>query len=134
VHVDGNAVRSCQVAIGALEGSLVVTIEALSQDRGHPVQQAWIAEMVPQCGYCQSGMIMAAAALLARNAEPTDADIDARSPISAAAAPIRDPAGDPARGTGSERSRDAVGGSSARIDPADAARAIPAFTPPRAPD
>src|SRR3954452_1452565 len=64
VHVDGRAVLSCQVAIGGLEGSVVTTIEALSPDRSHPVQQAWVAESVPQCGFCQPGMIMAAAALL----------------------------------------------------------------------
>ncbi|MBD4507122.1 (2Fe-2S)-binding protein, partial [Xanthomonas citri pv. citri] len=67
VHVDGAAQRSCQLPIGQIEGSFVITIEALSRDRGHPVQQAWVAESVPQCGYCQSGMIMAAAALLERN-------------------------------------------------------------------
>lgn len=77
VHVDGVAQRSCQVPIGGIEGSFVTTIEALSPDRGHPVQQAWVAEGVPQCGYCQSGMVMAAAALLERNRAPTDADIDA---------------------------------------------------------
>jgi len=77
VNIDGKAVRSCQVPIGALEGSAVTTIEALSRDRSHPVQQAWVAESVPQCGYCQSGMIMAAAALIDKNPAPTDADIDA---------------------------------------------------------
>jgi isoquinoline 1-oxidoreductase alpha subunit len=77
VNIDGNAVRSCLVPIGRLEGSFVTTIEALSRDRSHPVQQAWVAQSVPQCGYCQSGMIMAAAALLDKNPAPTDADIDA---------------------------------------------------------
>ena len=76
VNVDGKAVRSCMVPIRALEGSFVTTIEALSRDRSHPVQQAWVAESVPQCGYCQSGMIMAAAALLDRNPAPSDADMD----------------------------------------------------------
>jgi isoquinoline 1-oxidoreductase alpha subunit len=75
VHVDGKATRSCQVSIADLEGTLVTTIEGLSDDRNHPLQQAWIAEQVPQCGYCQSGMIMAAAALLAANPKPTDAEI-----------------------------------------------------------
>jgi isoquinoline 1-oxidoreductase alpha subunit len=65
------------VPIARLEGSFVTTIEGLSRDRSHPVQQAWVAESVPQCGYCQSGMIMAAAALLDRNSNPSDADIDA---------------------------------------------------------
>jgi isoquinoline 1-oxidoreductase alpha subunit len=77
VHVDGQAVRSCLVPIARLEGSFVTTIEGLSRDRSHPVQQAWVAESVPQCGYCQSGMIMAAAALLDRNSNPSDADIEA---------------------------------------------------------
>ena len=77
VNVDGRAVRSCRIPLGQLEGSFVTTIEALSRDRSHPVQQAWVAESVPQCGFCQSGMIMAAAALLDRNPNPTDADIDA---------------------------------------------------------
>jgi isoquinoline 1-oxidoreductase subunit alpha len=77
VDVDGKAVRSCQVPIGTLVGSFVTTIEALSRDRSHPVQQAWVAERVPQCGYCQSGMIMAAAALLKSNSNPSDEDIDA---------------------------------------------------------
>jgi isoquinoline 1-oxidoreductase alpha subunit len=77
VHVDGRAVRSCQVPIGRLEGSFVTTIEALSRDRSHPVQQAWVADSVPQCGFCQSGMVMAAAALIDRNPAPTDEEIDA---------------------------------------------------------
>jgi isoquinoline 1-oxidoreductase subunit alpha len=77
VHIDGVAQRSCQVPIGSIEGSFVVTIEGLSDDRAHPVQQAWIAEQVPQCGFCQSGMIMAVAALLKTNPNPSDADIDA---------------------------------------------------------
>jgi isoquinoline 1-oxidoreductase alpha subunit len=77
VHIDGRAVRSCAIRIADLEGSFVTTIEALSRDRSHPVQQAWVAESVPQCGYCQSGMIMAAAALIDRNPSPTDEEIDA---------------------------------------------------------
>lgn len=77
VHIDGVAQRSCQVAIGDIEGTFVTTIEGLSANRSHPVQQAWIAEQVPQCGYCQSGMIMAAAALLKANPRPSDDDIDA---------------------------------------------------------
>jgi isoquinoline 1-oxidoreductase alpha subunit len=76
VHIDGNAVKSCQITIAEIEGSYVTTIEALSRDRSHPVQQAWVANQVPQCGYCQSGLIMAAAALIERNAAPTDAEID----------------------------------------------------------
>ena len=77
VDVDGQAIRSCQVTIAAIEGRFVTTIEGLSPDRSNPVQQAWAAQNVPQCGYCQSGMIMTAAALLKRNNNPSDAQIDA---------------------------------------------------------
>ena len=77
VHIDGVAQRSCQVRIGDIEGSFVTTIEGLSDDRSHPLQQAWIVEQVPQCGYCQSGMIMAAASLLKTSKHPTDEEIDA---------------------------------------------------------
>ena len=77
VNIDGRAVRSCRVTIGTLEGSFVTTIEALSRDRSHPVQQAWVAESLPQCGFCQSGMIMAAAALLDETPNPSDGDIEA---------------------------------------------------------
>jgi isoquinoline 1-oxidoreductase alpha subunit len=76
VHVDGNAVRSCRVKIADLEGTFVTTIEGLSRDRSHPVQQAFAADGVPQCGYCIPGMIMAAAALVDRNDSPTDEQID----------------------------------------------------------
>jgi isoquinoline 1-oxidoreductase alpha subunit len=133
VHVDGRAARSCQVALASLEGSVVTTIEALSHDRSHPVQQAWVANAVPQCGYCQSGMIMAAAALLDSNPNPGDAEIDAaitnicrcgtypriREAIRRAAR-IR---------SGQERVSAAP---PPRIDPADAARQVPALrVPPR---
>ena len=78
VHVDGQAVRSCVTPVSAVQGKDVRTIESLgSAEQPHALQQAWIAEQVPQCGYCQSGMLMAAAALLARTPKPTDADIDA---------------------------------------------------------
>ena len=78
VHLDGVAVRSCVVPIGTLQGRRVVTIEALgSSDAPHPLQRAWAEHQVPQCGYCQSGMLMAAAALLAKNRRPSDAEIDA---------------------------------------------------------
>jgi isoquinoline 1-oxidoreductase subunit alpha len=76
VHVNGEAARSCQTAISAVAGKKVTTIESLSANGLHPVQQAWIAEDVPQCGYCQSGQIMSAVALLAKKPHPTDADID----------------------------------------------------------
>jgi len=77
VHLAGNAVRSCQVPVSAVGEQPVTTIEGLSSDRSHPVQQAWIEHDVPQCGYCQSGQIMSASALLAEKPRPTDADIDA---------------------------------------------------------
>ena len=76
ILVDGAATRSCVLPVSSIAGKRVTTIEGLSRDRSHPVQQAWIAEDVPQCGYCQSGQIMAAVALLEANPRPTDADID----------------------------------------------------------
>ena len=78
VHINGAAVRSCTLALASVEpADKIVTIEGLSADSSHPVQKAWAELDVPQCGYCQSGMIMAAAALLAKTPNPTDADIDA---------------------------------------------------------
>ena len=76
VHLDGEAVRSCSIPLSAVGDRRVVTIEGLSRDSSHPVQKAWAALDVPQCGYCQSGQIMAASALLAKNPQPTDRDID----------------------------------------------------------
>ena len=76
VHVDGQATRSCMTSVASVSGKEVITIEGLSPDGSHPVQQAWVAENVPQCGYCQPGQIMAASALLAGNQRPNDADID----------------------------------------------------------
>jgi aerobic-type carbon monoxide dehydrogenase small subunit (CoxS/CutS family) len=76
VHVDGVPTRSCVTPAESVAGKSITTIEGLSSDRSHPVQQAWIEMDVPQCGYCQSGPIMAAAALLKQNPKPSDADID----------------------------------------------------------
>src|ERR1700757_4904279 len=76
VHINGEATRSCITPISSVSGKTVWTIEGLSEDGSHPVQKAWIEEDVPQCGYCQSGQIMAAASLLAKTSKPTDADID----------------------------------------------------------
>jgi isoquinoline 1-oxidoreductase alpha subunit len=76
VHLDGEPVRSCQLPLEAVAGRKVTTIEGVSADGSHPVQRAWVELDVPQCGYCQSGQIMSATALLARNPAPTDADID----------------------------------------------------------
>jgi len=78
VHIDGEAVRSCSNTVGTLKADQkIVTSEGLSPDASHPIQKAWLQLEVPQCGYCQSGMIMAAAALIAKTPKPTDADIDA---------------------------------------------------------
>ncbi|HUI59045.1 MAG TPA: (2Fe-2S)-binding protein [Steroidobacteraceae bacterium] len=77
VHVDGTAVRSCLLPLRALDGKAVTTIEGLSKDRSHAVQRAWIELDVPQCGYCQSGQIMSAVALLQTNPSPSDDDVDA---------------------------------------------------------
>lgn len=131
VDIDGEAIRSCLVTIAECEGRFVTTIEGLSRDRSHPVQQAWVAEQVPQCGFCQSGMIMAAAALLRANANPSDAEIDAaitnicrcgtyprvREAIRLAGRVMR----------GEERIAAAP---PPGIRPEDAARAVPAMRPP----
>jgi isoquinoline 1-oxidoreductase subunit alpha len=107
VHVDGQAVRSCVRPVATVVGRSVTTIEGLgTAERPHPLQTAWLAHQVPQCGYCQSGMLMAAAALLAANPAPSDAEIDAaitnlcrcgttpriRAAIRSAAAALREPA------------------------------------------
>ena len=76
VHIDGEAVRSCVAPVSRAIGKQVTTIEGLSQNLSHPLQRAWIEEEVPQCGYCQSGQIMAAAVLLRENSKPTDTDIN----------------------------------------------------------
>ena len=76
VHVDGEATRSCVTPVGSVAGKRITTIEGLSGDGSHPVQRAWMDVDVPQCGYCQAGQIMAAAALLSKTAKPTDAQID----------------------------------------------------------
>jgi len=76
VHINGEATRSCITPVSSVSGKKVTTIEGISADGSHPVQQAWIAEDVPQCGYCQSGQIMSAVALLTKKSNPTDADID----------------------------------------------------------
>jgi len=76
VHLDGDAARSCQTPVGSVGAKKITTIEGLSTDRSHPVQKAWIAEQVPQCGYCQSGQIMQAVAFLTKNPHPTHDEID----------------------------------------------------------
>ena len=76
VHMNGTAVRSCTIPVAAAANATIVTIEGLSEKNDHPVQQAWIEEQVPQCGYCQSGQIMAAAALLSRNPNPSEEEVN----------------------------------------------------------
>ncbi len=76
VHLDGQPVRACVMPVSAVEGKKITTIEAVSKDGSHPVQKAWVQLQVPQCGYCQSGQIMTAVALLSTNKKPSDADID----------------------------------------------------------
>lgn len=76
IHLDGNAVRSCQLPVSAAEGASITTIEGLSEAGDHPVQKAWMEHDVPQCGYCQAGQIMTAAALLQQNPNPSDEDIE----------------------------------------------------------
>lgn len=77
IHLDGSAIRSCILPVSSVQGKSITTIEGLSEKGDHPVQEAWIEHDVPQCGYCQAGQIMSAAALLKENPSPTDADIDA---------------------------------------------------------
>lgn len=76
VHIDGEPARSCVYSVASVQGKKITTIEGLSRNQSHPVQQAWIAEQVPQCGYCQSGQIMTAIAFLKKNPKPTPADVD----------------------------------------------------------
>jgi len=130
VHVDGRAVLSCRLPIGALEGSLVTTIEGLSGDRSHPVQQAFAAESVPQCGFCIPGMIMAAAALVERSESPSDADIDSAIPnlCRCGVYPrVRDAV---RRAIRVKRGEDrAAGAPPPRIEPRDAVRSAPSLVP-----
>ena len=76
VHLNGTPIRACQTPVSAVAGKKVSTVESLSDDNSHPLQKAWIKHQVPQCGYCQSGQLMSAAALLSKNKNPSDADID----------------------------------------------------------
>jgi isoquinoline 1-oxidoreductase alpha subunit len=129
VHVDGKAVRSCLTSIGHVEGAFVTTIEALSRDRGHPVQQAMVAEGAIQCGFCTPGIVMAAAALIAANPQPSEADIGlaithlCRCGVQPRLVRAIQRAARAARGEETILAAPAPG-----IDPADAARAVPALT------
>ena len=130
VDIDGRAVRSCQITLAQAEGTFVTTIEALSRDRSHPVQQAWVAEQVPQCGYCQSGMIMAAAALIKANPRPSDADIDTAITNICRCGTYNRVRRAIHRAARAARGEEViVAAPPPGIDPADAARAVPALTP-----
>jgi len=135
VEVDGKAAHACRISIADCEGRFVTTIEALSTDRSHPVQQAWVAENLPQCGYCQPGMIMAAATLLKNNRQPTDNEIEqAITNICRCGTYPRIRAAIRRAGkimSGDERISAAP---PSGIAPEDAARAIPALSNPAAPD
>jgi len=128
VEIDGEAIRSCLVTIGELEGRFVTTIEALSRDRSHPVQQAWAAENVSQCGFCQPGIIMAAAVLLNKNPNPSDEDIeDAITNICRCGTTPRIKAAI-RRAARVAKGQDILGAAPPPgIDPEDAARAVPAL-------
>ena len=131
VHIDGEAVRSCTVTIAAVEGSFVTTIESLSRDRSHPVQQAWVADSVPQCGYCQPGMIMAAAALIAKNPSPTDADINAAITKNCRGGTYPRVKAAIRRAARVKAGRERIAAAPPPgIDPSDAARQVPAFRIP----
>lgn len=131
VDVDGEAVRSCQVTIGAIEGSFVTTIEGLSRERTHPVQLAFIAAGVPQCGFCIPGIVMAAAALLKRTPAPTEDQVRTavtnlcRCGVYPRLVEAIRRAGNAARGE-----EVIPAGARPGIDPADAARVVPALVPP----
>lgn len=134
VHIDGEAVRSCTVTIAEIEGSFVTTIESLSRDRSHPVQQAWVAESVPQCGYCQSGMIMAAAVLLDKNPNPSDADIDAAITNICRCGTYPRIRGAIRRAARVKAGQEQLAAAPPPgIDPGEAAREVPALSPPPAP-
>ena len=133
VHIDGAARPSCLVRIGDIEGSFVTTIEGLSRDRSHPIQQAFVAESVPQCGYCIPGMIMAAAALLAKNANPTDADMDAAITNLCRCGVYPRIRGAIRRAANAKAGREQIAAAPPPgIDPADAARQVPSLQAPAA--
>ena len=131
VHVDGNAVRSCQVAIGSLEGSLVTTIEALSPDRSHPVQQAFTHLNVSQCGFCIPGMIMQASVLLKKAPDPSEEQIRAAITVICRCGVYPRVVEAVQRAARAARGEEVIpAGFRPGIDPADAARQVPALVPP----
>jgi len=132
VDIDGSAVRSCQVSIAQVEGAFVTTIEGLSRERDHPVQLAFIAANVPQCGFCIPGMVMAAATLIKKNPDPSEDDIkrDITNLCRCGIYPrLVDAIQRAARVQRGEETIDV--GPRPGISPADAARLVPALTPPR---
>ena len=130
VLIDDQAVRSCQQTIGAIEGSFVITIEGLSRDRSHPVQLAWIANNVPQCGFCIPGMIMAAAGLLKKNGNPSEDDIKAAITNLCRCGVYPRVVEAVLRAARVQRGDETIeAGPPPGISPADAARLVPALTP-----
>jgi isoquinoline 1-oxidoreductase alpha subunit len=133
VMIDGQAVRSCQVTIAQAEGSFVTTIEGLSRDRSHPVQQAFAADSAVQCGYCTPGFIMAAAALLDRNPNPTDAEMDAALSNLCPCGTYPRVRQAVRRAAGIKAGREEPGAvPPPGVDPAEAARSVPALRRPAA--
>ncbi|MFA5990145.1 MAG: (2Fe-2S)-binding protein [Sphingomonas sp.] len=131
VDVDGKAVRACQVTIESIEGAFVTTIEGLSRDRDHPVQQAWIANNVPQCGFCQPGMIMAAAVFLKHNRDPSEEDIRAAITNICRCGTYPRLVEAIQRAARAQRGDETIPvGVRPDIDPADAARLVPALVAP----
>jgi isoquinoline 1-oxidoreductase alpha subunit len=132
VDVDGKPVRSCQVAIGGIEGSFVTTIEGLSRERDHPVQLAFIAANLPQCGFCIPGMVMAAAALIKANPDPSEADIKATLTNICRCGVYPRLVDAIQRAARVQRGEETIAvGPRPGISPADAARLVPALTPPQ---
>ena len=128
--MNGRAAKSCKLRIGQLEGSFVTTIEGLSRDRSHPVQQAWVAEWAVQCGFCTSGMIMAAAALLEANAAPSDAEIDAAVDVICRCGTYPRVREAVRRAARAKAEGEAIAAAPPPdIDPADAARTVPSLRP-----
>ena len=132
VDIDGSAVRSCQVSIAQVEGAFVTTIEGLSRERDHPVQLAFIAANVPQCGFCIPGMVMAAATLIKKNPDPSEDDIK-RNITNLCRCGIYPRLVDAIqRAARVQRGEETIDvGPRPGISPADAARLVPALTPPR---
>ncbi|TPG20876.1 (2Fe-2S)-binding protein [Sphingomonas koreensis] len=132
VDIDGEAVRSCQATIGSIEGSFVTTIEGLARERDHPVQLAFIAGNVPQCGFCIPGMVMAAAVLIRKNPDPSEEDIKATITNICRCGIYPRLVDAIQRAARVQRGEDQIAvGPRPGISPADAARLVPALAPPK---